>query len=76
MTSVVSRNLFDLLGDSEDAEAAVKEKEPSAKEPAVPQKRIDRSRAQPKGIRHEYPQRGGAPRAAASTRGNDEARSG
>jgi hypothetical protein len=75
MASVASRNLYDLLGDGEDAGAAVtavKEKVSSAKEPAVPQKKVDRSRAQPKEarIRHEYPQRGGH-KVLASNRSED-----
>jgi hypothetical protein len=68
MASVVSRNIFDVL--IEEPEAVVKEKEPPAKEPVVAQKKVDRSRAQPKGIRFEYPQRGGH-KAPASNRGED-----
>ncbi|RIA93283.1 hypothetical protein C1645_762674 [Glomus cerebriforme] len=78
MASVVSRNIFDLLGESEDSETVVKEKEPPAKEqPVIVQKKVDRSRASPKEarIRHEYPQRGGH-KPSTSNRNNEDTRSG
>ncbi|GES74078.1 hypothetical protein RCL_jg4476.t2 [Rhizophagus clarus] len=78
MASVVSRNPFDLLGESTDPETVVKEVEPATKEqPVVVQKKVDRSRASPKEarIRHEYPQRGGH-KTSASNRNNEDTRSG
>ncbi|KAF0481472.1 hypothetical protein F8M41_023608 [Gigaspora margarita] len=80
MTSVASRNLFDLLVDNEDVDPIVQEKESSKKEPAttvVVQKKVDRSRASPKEarIRHEYPQRGGF-KAAPTNNRNEDTRSG
>jgi len=61
MASVASRNLFDLLGESEEAESAVKQQEPAPAKETLIVKKVDRSRASPKEarIRHDYPQRGG-----------------
>jgi hypothetical protein len=78
MASVVSRNPFDLLGESTDPETGAKEVEPATKEqPVVVQRKIDRSRASPKEarIRHEYPQRGGH-KPSTSNRNNEDTRSG
>ncbi|CAG8692466.1 1523_t:CDS:2 [Dentiscutata erythropus] len=80
MTSVASRNLFDLLVDNEDVDPIVQEKESSKKESTttvVVQKKVDRSRATPKEarIRHEYPQRGGF-KAAPTNNRNEDTRSG
>ncbi|RGB34839.1 hypothetical protein C1646_668176 [Rhizophagus diaphanus] len=78
MASVASRNPFDLLGESTDPEAAVKEVEPSKEQPVVVQKKVDRSRASPKEarIRHEYPQRGGHKPSASNRNNNEDTRSG
>ncbi|CAG8434719.1 2220_t:CDS:10 [Funneliformis mosseae] len=61
MASVASRNPFDLLGESEEAESAVKQQEPAPAKETLIVKKVDRSRASPKEarIRHDYPQRGG-----------------
>ncbi|CAG8464156.1 3774_t:CDS:10 [Acaulospora colombiana] len=77
MASVASRNLFDILADSEDAESVVSEKEPTPKENVAAQKKVDRSRANPKEnrIRHEYPQRGGFKSSPSNNR-NEDTRSG
>ncbi|CAG8478088.1 5631_t:CDS:2 [Paraglomus brasilianum] len=76
MTSVASQNTFGILADVEDQTQETASE--LSKEEVVVSKKVDRSRASKTEarIRHDYPQRGGAPRAAASTRGNDEVRSG
>ncbi|KAG9290560.1 hypothetical protein G9A89_020930 [Geosiphon pyriformis] len=82
MTSVASRNLFDLLDDeAEDVDIIVEDKQETnetiAAKPKVDRSRASRTEAR---IRHEYPQRGGfkatiGPNAAHSTRTDQEARS-
>ncbi len=72
MASVASRNLFDLLDESEEAEPAVKEQEPAPAKETVVVKKVDRSRASPKEarIRFDYPQRGSY-KSSASNRSED-----
>ncbi|CAJ0641937.1 2029_t:CDS:2 [Entrophospora sp. SA101] len=78
MASLISQNLFALLGEDEDAEKAEKTSETATtpqNETVLVQKQIDRSRASKKEarIKHDYPQRGGFKNSA--PRGNDDNRS-